>query len=304
MNNIWGIDLGGTKIEGVILESKDNPRVLARLRVPTEANKGYSHVLSQVSVLVSQLASEVGYRASSLGMCTPGNVMPSTGFIKNSNAICLNGEPMKADLQNLLGINVEMANDANCFALAETRLGIVRRDYPNAKVVFGIILGTGVGGGLIIDGQIINGHHGITGEWGHIDLPTFHGRMCMCGSRTHLESVICGPSLEWFYEQKTGTKKSLKQIVDLARQGTDRDAKETLKWLTDGFAKAVSILVNLIDPDVIVIGGGVSNIDELYTDGVNGIAEHVFNREFNTPIVRPLLGDSAGVFGAAFLTEQ
>ncbi|NNE77480.1 MAG: ROK family protein [Pricia sp.] len=299
--NIWGIDLGGTKIEGAILKSREEPEVLYRERTLTEADLGYDHVLSQIDKLIANMEAEAGYRPKNLGICTPGTLIPSNGLMKNSNADALNGKPMQKDLAKMMGMNVEMANDANCFALAETKLGIVKQKYPTAKVVFGVIMGTGVGGGLVVNGQIVGGHHGIGGEWGHNYLHGFEGRQCYCGKQGCNESVLSGPSLEWFYEKNTGVKRTMKEIVARARLGSDQVAVETLDRLTSGFAVAASVLVNIVDPDVIVIGGGLGNIPELYDKGVNNIYKNVFDHEFNAPVVKPLLGDSAGVFGAAFL---
>ncbi|WP_421876611.1 ROK family protein [Marinoscillum sp.] len=300
-SHLWGIDLGGTKIECAVLTSEADPAVLHRLRVPTEADQGYEHVLQQVAKAIDLMEDHLGYRPKKLGIGTPGTIVPATGLMKNSNALCLNGKPMQSDLSKLLGMQVGMANDANCFALAETRLGIVRAKYPDARVVFGVILGTGVGGGLVVNGQILGGYHGIGGEWGHNYLHGFEGRECYCGKQGCNESVLSGPSLEWYYERESGKYKGLKEIVDLARSGEDEVAKATMRRLTDGVAMALSVLGNIIDPDVIVLGGGVSTVEEIYSDGVPKIADHIFDHEFETPVVKPLLGDSAGVFGAAFL---
>ncbi|WP_055562846.1 ROK family protein [Hymenobacter sp. AT01-02] len=174
-HNLWGIDLGGTKIEGVILKSAQEPEVLFRYRVPTGVAHGYAHILGQVAQLVQHLEAAAGYRAEQIGIGTPGTTIPKSGLMKNCNATVLNGQPVRADLEQLLGMRVVMANDANCFALAETRLGVVRQHFPDAKVVFGIILGTGVGGGLVVNGQILEGYHGIAGEWGH-NVPKRGGR--------------------------------------------------------------------------------------------------------------------------------
>lgn len=301
--SLWGIDLGGTKIEGAVLDPFNPGEVLFRKRVPTEANKGYEHVLSQVEKLVSKMAEAMSYRPERIGIGTPGTLIPDTGLMKNCNAVALNGKPLKTDIEKLIGIKVEMANDANCFALAEARMGVVQKKYPDAKVVFGIILGTGVGGGIVVNGEVIGGHHGIGGEWGHNILTGFSGRDCFCGKTSDNESILSGPSLQWFYEKHTGVEKSMKEIVELARQGIDKVAVETIARLTSGFAQAISLVVNIIDPDVIVIGGGVGNIDELYTEGASKIAQHVFNQNFTAPIEKPLLGDSAGVFGAAYLVS-
>ena len=302
--NIWGIDLGGTKIEGAVLKSFDDPEVLFKKRLPTESNLGYNHVLNQLKELTYAMEEFNGYRPSSIGICTPGTLIPDSGLMKNSNAESLNGKPMKADLMRELKMQVEMANDANCFALAETQLGIVKQKFPKAKVVFGVILGTGVGGGLVVNGKIIGGHHGIGGEWGHNYLQGFDGRHCYCGKKGCNESILSGPSLEWFYKQNSGSIRGMKEIVDRARIGDDAAAIKTLDRLIDGFALAASVLVNIVDPDVIVIGGGLGTIPELYERSVQKISENVFDHEFRAAVVKPKLGDSAGVYGAAFLTQK
>lgn len=300
-DKLWGLDLGGTKIEGVILKSAQEPEVLFRDRVPTEANQGYQHVLGQIKKLVDHMQDSVGYRATSLGLATPGTLVPRTGLMKNSNATCLNGQPMKADLERLLGIRIEMANDANCFALAETRLGVVQKQFPNATVVFGIILGTGVGGGLVVNGQVLGGFHGLTGEWGHNYLSEYNGEKCFCGKSGCIESILSGPALQRHYAALTNKNIALPEIVERAAAGIDPFAQQTMQRLFNFFGRALSTIVNVIDPDVIVIGGGVGNIDRLYDEGVGKVASYVFDHVFETPVVKPLLGDSAGVFGAAYL---
>jgi fructokinase len=300
--NLWGIDLGGTKIEGVILRSPDNPEPLFRERVPTGADRGYEFIQNQVKTLLGHMETAAGYRPQRIGIGTPGVRVPRTGLMKNCNTTCLNGRPLKADLEQLLGLSIEMANDANCFALAETRLGVVRQRYPDARVVFGIILGTGVGGGVVVNGQVLHGFHGIGGEWGHNYLSEAEGYPCYCGKTGCNESILSGPALERFYHERTGVKKSLAEIV--AAAGNDPAAGQTLERLTHYFGLAVSVVVNILDPDVIVVGGGVGNIDRIYTDGVAEIDRYIFNDRFEGRVVRPSLGDSAGVFGAAFLTEN
>ena len=299
--NLWGIDLGGTKIEGVNLESAQEPEVLFRHRVPTEASQGYDHILHQITKLVQQMEATAGYRASRLGIGTPGTMIPKSGLMKNCNTTVLNGKPLKADLEKLLGMRVTTANDANCFALAETRLGVVKQQFPEAKVVFGVILGTGVGGGLVVNGQVVEGFHGIAGEWGHNYLNEAEGRPCFCGKTGCTESILAGPALEQFYAEQSGQAINLKEIVSRAEAGSDVVATKTLHRLTDGFGLALSAVVNLLDPEVIVIGGGVGNIDQLYEAGVASVNKHVFDHQFEAPVVKPLLGDSAGVFGAAYL---
>ncbi|MEQ8580448.1 MAG: ROK family protein [Marinoscillum sp.] len=301
--SLWGMDMGGTKIEGVVLDNARDRNVLFRERVPTGSHNGYRHVLSQIDKLYQLMVAHIGHTPSKLGIGTPGT-LTRKGLMKNCNATVMNGMPVKKDLEALLGIELIMANDANCFALAETKMGVVNTEYPDAKVVFGVILGTGVGGGVVVNGQVINGHHGIGGEWGHNQLPGFQGRECFCGKSGDNESILSGPSLEWYYESRTGFKKPLKEIVHDARMGTDQVAVDTLRRLVQGFGKAVSVVINILDPDVIVIGGGVGNVDELYTEGKAAIAQHVFNNEFNAPVLKPSLGDSAGVFGAALLVNN
>jgi fructokinase len=299
--NLWGIDLGGTKVEGVILKSGNDTEVLFRDRVPTEADQGYEHIMLQVARLVDKMADAAGYRPERIGIGTPGVLVPKLGVMKNCNTTALNGKPLKKALQQLLDIEVEIANDANCFALAEARLGVVRERFPQAKVVFGAILGTGVGGGLVVNGQIINGFHGLGGEWGHNYLNEAIGKACYCGKTGCNESILAGPSLERHYFELTGIKKKLKEISDLADAHADAAAEKTMQRLTDNFGLALSVIVNIIDPDVIVIGGGVGNIDRLYTEGVANVSKYVFNDGFEAPVVKPSLGDSAGVFGAAYL---
>lgn len=298
---LWGIDLGGTKIEGIVLKSAEEPEVLIRTRIDTEAQHGYEHVLQRIKVLVDQMAEQVGESPSILGMGTPGAIDPQTGLLKNSNSQAINKMPFKKDLEQVLGFETLMANDANCFALAEARMGAVPDVDPNANVVFGVIMGTGCGGGLVVNGQAINGKQGIGGEWGHNFLDE-SGGPCYCGKTGCVEKIISGTGLENFYEEQTGTRKKLKEIIPAAREGSDPHAVATLDRLIHFFGLGISNVINILDPDVIVLGGGVGNIEELYTRGVEETAKHVFNLRLDTQIVGPKLGDSAGVFGAAFLT--
>jgi fructokinase len=301
--NLWGIDMGGTKIEGVILRSKSQPDVLFRNRLSTEADKGYDHILSQVKKLVDSMVEHAGYKAERIGFGTPGVLDPKIGIMKNCNTVCMNGKPMKKDLEGLLGVSIEMANDADCFALAETRHGVVKEHFPDARVVFGVIMGTGVGGGLVVDGRAIVGLQGIAGEWGHNFLDESGGK-CYCGKSGCVEQVISGPALEAYYFRETGNRKPLKDIVALAESKVDPTAQKTMIRLIEFFGKAISVLINIIDPDVIVIGGGVGNIDMLYDRGIDSVKKYVFNNRLDTPIVQPQLGDSAGVIGAAYLLTE
>jgi fructokinase len=299
--NLWGIDLGGTKAEGVVLGPGGLKDILFRDRVPTGAENGYQHILGQINKLVSMMEQKMGYRPAKLGIGTPGTLDPKLGTMKGCNSECMNSQSMKSDLEKLLGMEIFIANDANCFALAEARMGVVKEKYPKANVVFGVIMGTGVGGGLVVDGKVLNGLQGIGGEWGHNFLDE-SGGPCYCGKSGCVEKVLAGPSLEKYYAAVAGSKKSLKEIYTLYKSG-DKHATETIQRMTHFFGLALSVIVNIIDPDVIVIGGGVGNIDEIYTAGVESVRKFAFNNGvLDTPIVKPMLGDSAGVFGAAYLT--
>ena len=298
---LWGIDLGGTKIECAVLSAQDLTQVIARERIDTEASKGYEHIISQVARLVTRVSDQLGVIPTCIGFATPGVLNPATQTMKNCNTTSMNGRPMAADLTKALGVEVRLANDANCFALAETLMGAVQEVNPNAEVVFGIIMGTGVGGALVVHGQVINGLHGIGGEWGHNILEE-GGKSCYCGKSGCVEHVISGPALEEYYEAVSGQKLRMPQILQGHLAGTDSAATATIERMLENFGRAVSTLINVLDPQVIVIGGGLGNIDLLYTEGIERIKKYIFNSgEVLTPIVKPKLGDSAGVFGAALL---
>jgi fructokinase len=304
MKPLWGIDLGGTKIEGVVIESSENPTVLARLRVPTEQQGGYDHIIGQIKKLISLLEEASGLKPDRIGIGTPGTIDPPTQLMKNCNTTALNHMPLNRDLENALGMPVIMANDANCFAVAEARFGAVKKHAPNAKVVFGVILGTGVGGGVVVHGKALNGLQGIGGEWGHNFLDA-SGGTCYCGRIGCVETVISGPALERYYTQLTGTQLKLADIVSREYRGEDPAAAQTLNRLIAYWGKAIAYVINILDPDAIVIGGGVGNIDLLYSEeGIAEVRKHVFNPRLDTPFLKPLLGDSAGVFGAALLAEE
>ena len=300
---LWGIDLGGTKIEGAILPSLNDPAPIIRTRIDTEASKGYEHIISQIEKLVANMKEESGLQPRSIGFGTPGVLDPGLQTMKNCNSTALNGRPLKKDLEDALKIPVVLANDANCFALAETHWGIVKEKFPGAKVVFGIIMGSGVGGGIVFEGKVWNGCHGIAGEWGHNYLDD-SGGACYCGKTGCVETIISGPSLQRFYAGITGNNITLKEIMNRYHQQNDEAAKQTIQRLCRFFGKAVSVVTNLLDPDVIVIGGGVGNIDAIYTDGIKSLKEFIFNNSVDVPILKPSLGDSAGVFGAAALVAD
>lgn len=294
----WGIDLGGTKIEGVVLDAQGE--VIERRRISTERDGGYQHILQRIKLLVDQLKAVTGLEPQRLGIGTPGAIDPPTGLLKNSNTVVMNGQPMEEDLKTLLGIDVKLANDANCFAVAEALLGGVPKHAPHAKVVFGVILGTGTGGGLVVDGKIIGGAQGIGGEWGHMFLDHSAGH-CYCGKVGCVEMLISGPALERYYANLSGKSLSMREIVPLYRSGEDAAATATLNRFFHYFAKGIANVINVLDPDAIVLGGGLGQIDELYTHGVPLVEEFLFNKRMDTQFLRPTLGDSAGVFGAAML---
>ncbi len=296
----WGIDLGGTKIEGVVLEGADNPRPLKRLRVPTERDKGYQHILGQISKLLEVLIAETGVKPDQLGVAMPGVLDPILQTVKNSNTIVMNGMPFKKDLEQLLNLPIVVANDANCFAVAEANMGVVKERVPDAKSVFGVIMGSGVGGGIVINGKPLTGRQGIAGEWGHNFLHE-SGGLCYCGKTGCVETVISGKSLERFYYETSGEKLLLENIVENHLEGNDEAATKTINRLIKFFGKGIANVINILDPDAIVLGGGVGNIDLLYTEGVEEVKKHVFNNRFDSVFLKPKLGDSAGVFGAALL---
>lgn len=295
---IWGIDLGGTKVEGAVLDTAHPDQPLARLRHPTESHLGYRHIVGQIRRVVEDLEKQTGRpRPKVIGVGTPGTMEPSTGAMKNCNTTCLNGQPLRDDLSAALGIEARLANDANCFALAEAMLGAAK----GRSVVMGLILGTGVGGGIVVNGRVLNGCHGIAGEWGHNPIAG-ERTPCYCGRVGCVETVIAGPSLERFYRESTGTELNLRKIVERAGSG-DAAATATLERLRSKFGESIAAVINILDPDAIVIGGGVGNLDLLYTDETRrAVVRHLFNPDVRTEFLKPVLGDSAGVFGAAMLT--
>ena len=289
MNRI-GIDLGGTKIEGILTD--ENYKIITRKRIPTNQDEGYNSILESIKNLILELVQESNDKVS-IGVCTPGALSLGTGLIKNSNTQCLIGKDFQNDLKNILHYNVSIENDANCFALAEAKLGAGK----NSNLVFGVIMGTGVGGGIIIDGKIHHGRTNVAGEWGHHCLHP-EGNICYCGNKGCVETYISGPALEKKWSNLTNQNQSLSEIV---KNLDNPNFSNWKKSFLDDFGSSLANVIDILDPDVIVLGGGVSNIDFLYTEGKNSIYEKVFSDIVETPITKNELGDSAGVFGACML---
>ena len=285
-----GIDLGGTKTEGILLD--DNFEIIERTRVKTNQQEGYSSILDLIKNLVDDLRQKTDQKTS-LGICTPGSLSKKSGLIKNSNTQCLIGKDLKTDLENIFKHDISIENDANCFALAESKLGVAK----NFDVVFGVIMGTGVGGRLIINDHIHNGRTNIAGEWGHHCIWP-QGNSCYCGKQGCVETYLSGPALEKRWEQLTNKRQSLTEII----QKSDDNLLQ--KWKTeflDNFGLALGNVIDILDPDVIVLGGGLSNIPFLYDEGKNSVYQKVFSDQIDTPILKNSLGDSAGVFGACMI---
>ncbi len=289
-----GIDLGGTKTEAIVLD-RDSGLELARRRVATERGS-YDATIRTIRDLVAGLESELG-RAASVGIGIPGTISPKTGLVKNANSTWLIGKPFDRDLENALGRPVRLANDADCFALSEAVDGAAK----GAATVFGVILGTGVGGGIVVNGQLVAGPNSIAGEWGHNSLPwpqvdELPGHYCYCGKTGCIETFLSGPALE----REFGEGVAVPEIVRQAAQGDDK-AEGILDRYEDRLARALASIINVLDPHVIVLGGGVGNMDRLYANVPKLWGEYVFSDAVATMLVRPLHGDSSGVRGAAWL---
>jgi len=283
-----GVDLGGTKIEAILLD--ENLNTIQRKRVPTPQND-YSQILNTINLLSADLLENV--KDYSIGICTPGAISKKTGLIKNSNTQCLIEKPLKEDLEKKLGQKISMENDANCFAIAESTLGVAK----GFDVVFGVIMGTGVGGGIVINGKIHQGRTNIAGEWGHHTLHQ-NGNNCYCGKQGCVETYISGPALEKRWKELTGKSQNMPEIIQNIEISKVKQWKDEF---LENFGFGLANVIDILDPDVIVLGGGLSNIDFLYTEGKNSVYQKVFSDLVDTPIMKNKLGDSAGVFGAALL---
>ena len=291
-----GIDLGGTKIEGIAIEGSHE---LLRRRVPAPRDD-YAATVAAVRDLVATIEHDLAARCT-VGIGIPGAISALTGLVKNANSTWLNGRSLDRDLERALGRSVRVANDANCFALSEATDGAAR----GAHTVFGAILGTGTGGGVVVNGRVIEGRHRIAGEWGHNPLPWPEdgerpGPPCYCGRTGCIETFLSGPGLSVTYGGIAGRSLVAPDITALADAG-DRDANQALAIYESQLARALASIINVLDPDVIVLGGGVSNIRRLYTRMPPLLKSFVFSDSADTPIVAALHRDSSGVRGAAWL---
>jgi fructokinase len=292
-----GIDLGGTKIEGIVLTADGHE--LIRERVPTPAGD-YRGTLAAVHVLVLRLESRAGDPCT-IGIGMPGSLSRATARVKNSNSTCLNGQPLYEDLEALLGRPLRFANDADCFALSEATDGAA----AGARVMFGVIVGTGTGGGIVVNGRLLNGPNGIAGEWGHNPLPwpetaELPGPSCYCGLEGCIETWLSGPALARDHRQYCGESLQAAEISRRALAG-NACARQTLDRYIDRMARALASVINIIDPEVIVLGGGVSNMAFLYQEVPRRWGHYIFSDRVDTKLVPAAHGDSSGVRGAAWL---
>jgi fructokinase len=299
-----GIDLGGTKIEAIALAdtAAGAGATLVRHRVPTPVGD-YAGILNAIADLVAFTERETR-QTGTVGIATPGAISPSTGLLKNSNSTVLNGKPLNHDLEARLGRPIRMENDANCLALSEAVDGAAM----NAGVVFGVILGTGVGGGIVVNRQVHVGRNRIAGEWGHNPLPWAHadelpGAVCYCGKRGCIETFLSGAGVARDYRARSGQERTAITIAEAAAAG-DLIAKECFDLYQDRLARGLASIINVLDPDAIVLGGGLSNLTFLYPALPALLKSYTFSADTGTPIVRAMHGDSSGVRGAAWLWQS
>lgn len=295
-----GVDLGGTKIESIALS--DEGKELFRKRVPTPAGD-YSATLQTIKTLVDDIESSVN-QMGSVGIGTPGAVSPATGLLKNSNSVCMNGKPVFEDISRLLQRDIRIANDANCFALSEATDGAA----AGMDVVFGVIVGTGTGAGIVVKGHVLTGPNAIAGEWGHNPLPWPRDREragpeCYCGKSGCIETWLSGPGMSRDYLEYGGQAVEARQIVELASNG-DEASESCLQRYEGRMARSLAHVINILDPDVIVLGGGMSNIDRLYTNVPKLWGKYAFSDRVDTKLLSPKYGDASGVRGAAWLWNE
>jgi fructokinase len=295
-----GIDLGGTKIEAIAID--DNGAALDRRRIPTPAGD-YQGTIEAVAGLVSAIERKLGVKGT-VGVGSPGALSLHSGLLKNSNSTVLNGKPLDADLARALGRPIRLENDASCFVLSEAMDGAA----SGADCVFGVILGTGVGGGLVIGKRVITGRNRIAGEWGHNPMPwprpdEWPGPPCYCGKNGCIESLISGPAMAREFHALTARTMTMKEIAQAAQAG-DHAAMAALERFEDRLARGLAMVVNIFDPDIIVLGGGLSNIERLYATLAPLVSRYAFSDGVDTVVARAAYGDSSGVRGAAWLWPQ
>jgi fructokinase len=288
-----GIDLGGTKIEIVVLDAANV--VIMRERTTTDQEQGYSAILNRIAILYQQALERIGCQPHTLGIGIPGTISNLTKLVKNANTVCLNGKPLQQDLEAKLEHPVAIQNDANCFTLAEALLGA----GVGQEIVFGVIMGTGCGGGITIHGKVHAGIQGIAGEWGHMQIDP-SGPDCYCGKKGCVETLISGGGLQRIFQQRYGQKRTVQEIAAGFRDG-EPDAVAVFTEFLEHFGIALANVIDLLDPNLVVLGGGLSNLPELYTLGREQVRRQIFSDSLATPIVPNQLGDSAGVFGAAMI---
>lgn len=292
-----GVDLGGSKIEGIAIDPDGVERLRQRIATP---RTGYPDIVAAITGLVTALEAELGSRGS-VGVGIPGAISPATGLVKNANSTALIGHPLDRDLEKALGRPVRVANDANCFALSEAADGAA----AGASVVFGVIIGTGTGGGVVVDRKVLLGPNAIAGEWGHSPLPwptpdELPGPACYCGKRGCIETFLAGPALSRDHHARTGEQSTAAEIAGRAEAG-DAGAIATIERYADRLARSLATVINLLDPDVVVLGGGLGNIARLYDAVPAAWGRYVFSDTVRTRLAAPRHGDSSGVRGAAWL---
>jgi len=294
-----GIDLGRTKIEAAVID--DDGVVIWRERKLTPQND-YRQIIQAFDHLITAAKENTGYQGN-VGMAIPGSIDPQHGVVAGSSLSCINGKDLAADCQTLINRPFRLANDANCFALSEARDGAA----AGCNTVFGAIIGTGCGGGLVVHGRVLSGGNGIAGEWGHTPLPwplsdEYLEHDCWCGQTGCLETFISGTALAQDYENRTGTALPAQEIAAITH--LDLVAESVLQVYEDRLGRALAQIINIIDPDAIVLGGGLSNLDRLYTNVPRKWQNWIFSRKANTPLLKPTFGDSSGVRGAAWLWDS
>ncbi len=285
-----GIDLGGTKIETIILNAEGVE--VYRNRVLTLQDRGYAAIVQTLAECYSNAVTIIHNAPHTFGIGTPGSISRTTGLMKNSNTLCLNGKPFQRDLQKLINRPVAIENDANCFAMAEAAVGA----GAGKNVVFGVIMGTGCGGGIIIKNTVLRGLQSLGGEWGHTTIDS-NGPLCYCGKRGCVESYISGTGISDRFYDLTGKKLPAKHILESKLA----EAVEVKDLFFEQFGRALSNIISILDPDIIVLGGGLSNYAPLYTTGIECVEKYMFSDSLETPIVKNKTGDSAGVVGAAWI---